>query len=93
MGLAGFAKQFAGVEVSSIYSIQCLLFYDPDENICDEPPVEPASLTVWLEDGDGEPLGGGEFVVYHDVGKGRAHHSAAGPRALTPVAGRWPRGR
>jgi len=59
--------QFAGVEVSTSYGIQCILVYDPDSGICGLPKQEPGSLTVKLTDGDDKPLAGGAFEVREDV--------------------------
>lgn len=58
--------QFAGVEVSSTYGIQCLLEYDPETNVCAAPVEELASLTLELRDLDGEPLAGGAFELRAD---------------------------
>ena len=59
--------QFAGVEVSSSYGIQCLLVYDEATNTCAEPAETPGSIQVTLSDTDGKPLAGGAFEVREDV--------------------------
>ena len=59
--------QFAGVEVSSSYGIECLLVYDEATNTCAEPAEAPGSIQITLSDTDGEPLAGGAFEVREDV--------------------------
>lgn len=49
--------QFAGVEVSSSYGIQCLLEYDAASNECAPAKRPPGSLTVSLAD-HGQAAGG-----------------------------------
>ena len=58
--------QFAGVEVSSSYSIQCLLVYDEESNTCAAEQEPPGSLTIELTDVDGSPLAGGAFEIRLD---------------------------
>jgi len=59
--------QFAAVEVSSTYSIQCLLVYDEATNTCSGEKQEPGAITVSLSDSDGKLLAGGAFEVRADV--------------------------
>ena len=59
--------QFAAVEVSSTYGIQCLLVYDDATNTCAGEKLEPGAITVSLSDNDGKPLAGGAFEVRQDV--------------------------
>lgn len=59
--------QFAAVEVSSTYGIQCLLVYDEATNTCGAAPEELGSLTVQLTDPESGPLAGGAFEVRHDT--------------------------
>jgi hypothetical protein len=59
--------QFAAVEVSSTYSVQCLLVYDEESNTCGAAPEELGSLTVKLTDPEGAPLAGGAFEVRADT--------------------------
>jgi hypothetical protein len=59
--------QFAGVEVSSSYSIQCLLVYDAVSNTCAAASEPPGSITVSLVDAAGASLAGGVFEVRRDV--------------------------
>ena len=59
--------QFAGVEVSSSYSIQCLLVYDEATNTCAAAKEAPGSLSVALADPDGKPLAGGAFELRADI--------------------------
>lgn len=58
--------QFAGVEVSSTYGIQCLLTYDENSKTCGAVRPEPASITISLSDQQGQPLAGGAFQVSRD---------------------------
>lgn len=59
--------QFAGVEVSSSYGIQCLLVYDPEKNTCSAPAELAAELKVQLTDAAEKPLAGGGFEIREDV--------------------------
>jgi hypothetical protein len=59
--------QFAAVEVSSTYGIQCLLVYDEASNTCAAAKEEPGSITVSLTDPDGKALAGGAFEVRSDA--------------------------
>ena len=58
--------QFAGVEVSSSYSIQCLLVYDEATNTCAAAHEAPGSLALELTSPDGQPLAGGAFELRAD---------------------------
>lgn len=58
--------QFAGVEVSSSYSIQCLLVYDEATNTCAAAQEVPGSLKLELTMPDGKPLAGGAFELRAD---------------------------
>ena len=59
--------QFAGVEVSSSYSIQCLLVYDSEKNTCAAEAEAPAELKIQLTDAAEKPLAGGGFEIREDV--------------------------
>jgi hypothetical protein len=59
--------QFAGVEVSSSYSIQCLLEYDAATNTCAAAKEAPGSLALELTTPDGKPLAGGAFELRADT--------------------------
>jgi len=59
--------QFAAVEVSSTYGIQCLLVYDEATNTCADAAQAPGSIQVSLSDPDGKALAGGGFEVRADV--------------------------
>lgn len=60
--------QFAGVQASTSYGIQCL-FGQTEGGACAGPPVTvdpPSSLLVTLVDEAAKPLAGGQFKVYAD---------------------------
>lgn len=59
--------QFAGVQVSSSYSIQCLLIYDEATNTCAAAQEPPGSLALELTSADGRPLAGGAFELRADT--------------------------
>ena len=59
--------QFAGVEVSSSYGLQCLLVYDEATNTCAGEKQQPGAIQVSLSDPDGKALAGGAFEVRADV--------------------------
>ena len=59
--------QFAGVEVSSSYSIQCLLVYDEATNTCAAAKETPGSLALELTTSEGKPLAGGAFELRADT--------------------------